>query len=145
MFRKSLLLVAAILTLVIGSGLTSQLYIAQGLPSAYDSGLTLDKAFKTAKTPLLIEFYTDSCGTCRKVTPLVHETAKGFKDRLTMVMVNLEDPENDGIAQLFGVTELPGVYVFDFKHMKKHQIPLKDLASQGRLEVALNRVIQGKS
>ena len=83
MFKRSFLLVLSILTLVFASALITQVITAKSLPSAYDPGLSIEKAFKTAKTPLLIEFYTDSCGTCRKVTPLVHETYKQYRNKLT--------------------------------------------------------------
>ena len=116
MFKKSLLMVALVMTVVFASAFTSQMIQTRGLPSSYDPGLSIDDAFKTSKVPVFIEFYTDTCSTCRKVSPWVHELVKEkYKDQLTLVMVDVEYPENQQVAQLFGVEELPAMYVFDFE------------------------------
>lgn len=141
MFRKSFLMVVAILALVFTSAFTSQWFLTPDVPSAYDPGLSIEEAFKTSKTPLLVEFYSDKCGACRKVAPIVHDIHHGLKDRLTLVMINVTDPANNGVAQLFGVDALPGVYVFDFKHMKKNQIHPNTFNSRDTLEKAIGAAL----
>lgn len=123
MFKKSLTLVALVLTVVFVSAFTTQMVLTSELPSSYDPNLRIDAAMQTTKNPLLIEFYTDACSTCRRVTPLVHELMEreGYKDKLTLVMLDLTEPDNQQIAQLFGVKELPGMFVFDPRNMKKGQ------------------------
>lgn len=134
MFKKSFTLVFAIVALVFTSAFTSQWLSVQNIPSSYDSGLTIDEAFKTSKTPLLVEFYSDTCGTCRQVAPMVHEIELQHKDKLTLVMINTDAPENQQFAELFGVDALPSLFVFDPMHMKKQPVPATSFGSQVALE-----------
>lgn len=139
MFKRSFLLVSLIVLMVFASAFASQMWITKDLPSAYDPGLSIDKAFKTSKVPLLVEFYSDSCGTCKRLTPVIHELQEGpYKNKLTLVMLDVSEPSNQGIAQLFGVDALPGLYIFDHQHMKKHQIPAEAFASHQSLRAALD-------
>jgi thioredoxin-like negative regulator of GroEL len=139
MFKRSLLLVALIFLVVFTSAFTSQMMITKDLPSSFDSGLTIEQAFKTSQVPLLVEFYSDDCGTCRKLTPVLHEMKdKRYHGQLTMVMLDVTDPANAEIAKLFGVDSLPGLFVFDHKHMKKHPIAADDFASPEKLQHALD-------
>jgi thiol-disulfide isomerase/thioredoxin len=137
MFKKSFTLVVVVLALVILSAYTGQMFFSQDLPSAYDPGLSIDQAFKTSKTPLLVEFYSDSCGTCRKVAPILHDIHHQHSSKLTLVMINVDAPENLDVAKLFGVDTLPGVYVFDFKHMKKNEIHSDTFGSSEKMEKAI--------
>lgn len=142
MFKRSFLMVALIFVVVFTSAFSTQLYLTRDLPSNFDTGLTIEQAFKSSKVPLLIEFYTDSCATCRKVTPVVHELSKSrYQDRLTVVMMDVEDPSNREIAQLFGVDTLPALYVFDHHHMKKHPIRAEDFVSKGTLQQAIDTAL----
>ncbi len=142
MFRKSFFLVVSILALVFVSAFSTQLWISGQLPSAYDPGLKIEEAFATSEHPLLIEFYADSCSACRQVTPVLHGVYEAhFKDRLTLVMLDIDDPDVFQVSQLFGVTAIPAVYVFDFKHMKKEEIALRDLFSESRLRESLDRAV----
>lgn len=146
MFKKSLLLSLSIVLLVFTSAFTTQMVLDRNLPSRFDNGLTIQEAFSTAETPLLVEFYTDSCTTCRTVTPMVHDLMKGpYHDQLTLVMLDLENPDNLDVAELFGVEELPGLYVFDFKRMKKFKIDSDAFASRATLETALDQALKTTS
>lgn len=139
MFKRSFLLVSLIVLMVFASAFASQMWITKDLPSAYDPGLSIDAAFKTSKTPLLVEFYSDSCGTCKRLAPIIHELQEGpYKNKLTLVMLDVSEPSNQGIAQLFGVDSLPGLYVFDHRHMKKQQIPAEAFISHQSLRSALD-------
>jgi thioredoxin-like negative regulator of GroEL len=56
--------------------------------------------------------------------------------------VNVENRQNQPIAELFGVQELPGVYLFDFKKMKKNQIHPDAFASTQKLEEAISAALR---
>lgn len=142
MFKRSLLLVSAIIALVFTSAFASQLWITKDLPSSYDTGLTIEKAFKTSKEPLLIEFYSDSCGACRRVAPVVHQLSETrYKNRLTTVMMDVDDPDTRSIAELFGVNTLPALYIFDHHHMKKHAIPIESFVSTELLTKTIDELL----
>lgn len=138
MFKKSLILVALVVGMVFVSSFATQMVMTRNLPSSFDTGLTIDEAFRTAETPLLIEFYTDACSTCRRLTPPLHHIVKTeYADKLTVVMLDLTDPANQQIAQLFGVKELPGLYVFDSRKMKKQQITTNYFRTEDTLRKGL--------
>ena len=141
MFKRSFLMVATVLLLVFASAFTGQMMATRNLPSSYDPGLSIEEAFQTSKTPLLVEFYSDTCTTCQRIAPIVHELEGEYKDRLTLVMVDVGNPDNQQVAKLFGVDELPGLFVFDFKHMKKYQVDPKDFTSKGTLQQALDEIL----
>lgn len=142
MFKRSFFLVLMIVSLVFASAFASQLWMTRELPSSFDPGLSIEKAFKTSKVPLLVEFYSDSCGTCKKLTPLIHELKDGpYKERLTLVMLDVEEPANADIAKLFGVDALPGVFVFDHHHMKKYPIKPENFVSKGTLQQAIDEAL----
>lgn len=142
MFKRSFLLVLMIVSLVFASAFASQLWMTRALPSSYDPGLSIEKAFKTSKVPLLVEFYSDTCGTCKQLTPVIHELQDGpYKDRLTLVMLDVTEPANQDIAKLFGVDALPGVFVFDHHHMKKYPIKAENFVSKGTLQQAIDEAL----
>jgi thioredoxin-like negative regulator of GroEL len=146
MFKRSILLVLSIVALVFTSAFASQWMATSSLPSAYDPGVSIETAFKTSKVPVLIEFYSDTCSTCKRVTPVIHHMSQNqLKDKLTLVMMNVEDDDSYQIAQLFGVDELPAVYVFDPKRMKKQTVDSKAFESEEALETAINEALTKKS
>jgi thiol-disulfide isomerase/thioredoxin len=94
-------------------------------PSYYDPGLSLPKAAEQSEKPLLVEFYQDSCASCRTLTPALHQVyEQRFKAKATLVMVNVDRPENEMFLTLFGVKTLPALFVFEPKRMKKTPIVL---------------------
>jgi len=141
-FKRSFLLVMIVVTLVFASAFAAQMYMMRELPSSYDSGLTIEKAFKSSKVPLLIEFYSDTCNTCRRMAPMIHELYEThYKQRLTVVMMDVSDPGNQDIARLFGVDSLPALYIFDHHRMKKYRIRSEDFSSKGTLQQAIDEAL----
>jgi thiol-disulfide isomerase/thioredoxin len=141
MFRQALGFVGAVMAVTGVAGFSQQWQAYSQLPSFYDAGLTVEKAFKTAKTPLVIEFYSDACGTCKQVTPMVHKVATRLRDRATWVMVDVTQPDNQMTAQLFGVTTIPRVFVFHPRQMKKHAIASATLQTPAALQQAIEAVL----
>ncbi len=142
MFKRSFLLVLMITSLVFASAFATQLWMTKDLPSSYDPGVSIETAFKTSKVPLLVEFYSDTCGTCKQLTPVIHELKEGpYKHRLTLVMLDVSEPANQDIAKLFGVDALPGVFVFDPHHMKKYPIKPEFFTSKGTLQQAIDHAL----
>lgn len=142
MFKRSLIMVLVLVAAVFASAFTTQMVLTKDLPSSYDTGLSIEQAFKTSKVPLLIEFYSDTCGSCRKLTPIIHAMhEQDYKKRLTVVMLDVTDPSVQQIGQLFGVDALPALYVFDHRHMKKHQIKPEEFTSKEVLQHAIDTAL----
>lgn len=146
MYRQSFFLVVLAL-IVMGILFAGTRFIAAipgvtGLPSSYDPKVNVEEAIMTSSKPLLIEFYTDTCQTCQHVTPWVHQLNKEkYHEQLTFIMVDVNDPAQGQVAQLFGIEYVPAIFVFDFKHMTKVQINENAYASLTALDKEISQAI----
>ncbi len=62
-------------------------------------------AVRTAKVPVLVEFYADWCGPCKVVGPMVDELAQELKGKAIVIRINIdEDPK---LARDHGVRGIP--------------------------------------
>ena len=57
----------------------------------------------------LVDFYTDWCGPCRMVSPIVDEIAEERRD-ITVGKVNVDD--ENALAMKYGVMSIPTLIVF---------------------------------
>ena len=60
--------------------------------------------------PVLLDFYTDWCGPCKMMAPVLEEIAEnnnGFK------IVKLNVDENMSIAEKYNIMSIPALFVFD--------------------------------
>ena len=64
-----------------------------------------------SKIPVLVDFYADWCGPCRRLAPHVHQAAQDYKGKLKVVKVNTDN--SPGLASKYGVTSLPTLKIFD--------------------------------
>lgn len=142
MFKQSIWMVLAVVLVVFVSTSWTQWKALGELPSAYDPGVRIQEAFQTAETPLLVEFYSDDCGSCRQATPVLHGVYNSeFKDKLTLVMLDVNEPDAAQVGQLFGVESIPAVYVFNPKVMHKEMVPLTAFESEGALKAGLKQAL----
>lgn len=79
------------------------------------------------KTAVIVDFYADWCGPCRKVGPIMEKLAKEYDGRLTVYKVNV-DQEKD-LASVFQVRSIPMVLFIP----KKGQ-PMMDVGARQEQE-----------
>ena len=85
-------------------------------------------------TPVLVDFYTDWCGPCKMIAPVLDKIAHEFAGNLLVVKVNTD--ENPQWAQHFGVQGIPTMlFVANGKvvHTQVGALPepvLKDILTQ---------------
>lgn len=70
----------------------------------------LDRLLADAKVPVLLDFYADWCGPCRKLAPELSKLADQWGDGARIVKINVD--KHRDLAGRFNVSSIPDVRVF---------------------------------
>lgn len=73
-------------------------------------GSEFDNEVLESKIPVLVDFYTDWCGPCKNLAPILDQVAGEAGDRAKVVKVNAEEDEQ--IAVRYNIRSFPTVVVF---------------------------------
>lgn len=69
-----------------------------------------DRTIDTTSTPVLLGFWSEGCGPCRMLSPVLEELAGEQSGKAVIAKVNIgESPE---LAARFGITAVPTLIVF---------------------------------
>ncbi len=74
------------------------------------STATFDETVAGSDKPVVVDFWAEWCGPCKKITPILEEIASERGD-LSIAKVNVDD--NPDIAMKFSVMSIPTLIVFD--------------------------------
>ena len=86
-----------------------------------------DASFETdvlsAGKPVIVDFWAEWCGPCRKLGPILDEISVEYSEKVDVVKVNVDD--NPAIAAEYGITSIPAVYLFQDGEVKSTVIGAK--------------------
>ena len=63
----------------------------------------------TNEHPTLMEFYADWCQVCREMAPSMLDLEKKLRDRLDVVLVNVDNPRWQDLVDRYDVNGIPPV------------------------------------
>src|SRR5512147_1455709 len=74
------------------------------------SDSVFEQTIGQSAVPVLVDFWAEWCGPCRRIGPIVEELAQEFKGRLTVGKINID--EHQEAANKFGVQSIPTLMLF---------------------------------
>lgn len=86
----------------------------------YFNDKTLEEEIKNSKLPLLIDFYADWCGPCKRMGPLFEEVSKEYEGKI--VFGKLDVDKNPKITAKYEIRSIPSLLYFDKGELKDSNV-----------------------
>ena len=74
------------------------------------SDATFDQEVLNSELPVLVDFWAEWCGPCKKIAPVLDELADQFDGKLKIAKVDVD--ANPDIPPKFGIRGIPTLIVF---------------------------------
>ena len=70
-----------------------------------------DNEVLNSSIPVLVDFWAEWCGPCKRLTPIIEELSKEYSGRVKVLKLNVDSaPE---IAARYGISGIPALYLFN--------------------------------
>ncbi|MCA0438289.1 MAG: thioredoxin [Austwickia sp.] len=77
---------------------------------AQTTDATFEQDVLKSEVPVLVDFWAEWCGPCRKVAPILEEIAAEHGDKLKIVKLDIE--ANQKTAAQYGIVSIPTMNVY---------------------------------
>ena len=104
---------------------------------------TLDAGFKAevleSDIPVLVDFYADWCGPCRKIAPRVDAVAAEFEGKAKIYRVNVD--QNAELSQTYEISSIPTLLFFKDGEVQGKMI---GLAPQSKISDQMKKLVDSE-
>jgi thioredoxin 1 len=95
-----------------------------------------DSTVKGAATPVLVDFWAEWCGPCRRLAPTVDAIADEYQGKVTVGKLNVD--ENPMTAEKFNIRGIPTLLLFKGGEMVEQVV---GLAEKDRLKKIIDKYV----
>lgn len=89
------------------SGKVIQMDKAMFIQKVFNYEANPDKWVFEGDKPVIIDFYADWCGPCKKIAPIMVQLAEEYKDQIIIYKVDTEKERE--LAQVFAIKSIPSI------------------------------------
>ena len=89
-----------------------------------------DSVIKAAR-PVVVDFWAEWCGPCRRLAPTIDELASEYDGRVTVGKLNVD--ENPAIQSRFSIMGIPTVLIFKGGEVVEQVVGLADKSAFKKL------------
>lgn len=73
---------------------------------------TFDQEVIKSDLPVLVDFWAPWCGPCLMMAPVLEDIAQNMSDKIKIVKVDTENPENQTLAWKYQIMSIPNLKLF---------------------------------